>query len=140
MAKLAGIVLSVLLLSAVGFLPYHADAQTQTKYLLYQNKQYGFSIKYPSTWAKTETLTKDSTFPNMLNIVEFDTSSKLTIYGISLIKDDTIFKGLSGQKFLDKIKEKFVDVMCAGASTGTSCSTKIVQQSPFTHQNGYKGY
>jgi len=140
LAKLAGIALSILLLSAVGFLPYHADAQTQTKYLSYENKQYGFSIKYPANWEKTEVLTKSSVFPNVLDIVTFSTPSKITSYGVSLIKDDTTFTGLSGQKFLDKVKEKFVDPICRRAPAGVTCSTELLQQQTLTHANGYSGY
>ena len=139
MLKLAGIALSVLLLSVVGVSPYHADAQTQ-KYLSYENKQYGFSIKYPANWQKAEALTKSSVFPNVLDIVTFSTPSELTSYGVSLIKDDTTFTGLSGQKFLDKVKEKFVDPICRRAPTGVTCSTELTQQTTLTHQNGYSGY
>lgn len=139
MLKLAGVALSVLLLSVVGVLPYHADAQTQ-KYLSYENKQYGFSIKYPSNWQKAEVLTKSSVFPNVLDIVTFSTPSELTSYGVSLIKDDTTFTGLSGQKFLDKVKEKFVDPICRRAPAGVTCSTELAQQTTLTHQNGYSGY
>ena len=131
--------MSILLLSVVGFLPYHADAQTP-KYLLYENKQYDFSIKYPSNWEKTEVLTKSSVFPNVLDIVTFSTPSDLTSYGVSLIKDDTTFTGLSGQKFLDKAKEKFVDPICRRAPAGVTCSTELAQQTTLTHQNGYSGY
>ena len=139
MLKLAGIVLSVLLLSVIGVSPYYADAQTQ-KYLSYENKQYGFSIKYPANWQKAEALTKSSVFPNVLDIVTFSTPSELTSYGVSLIKDDTTFTGLSGQKFLDKVKEKFVDPICRRAPTGVTCSTELTQQTTLTHQNGYSGY
>ena len=139
MLKLAGIALSVLLLSVVGVSPYHADAQTQ-KYLSYENKQYGFSIKYPANWQKAEALTKSSVFPNVLDIVTFSTPSELTSYGVSLIKDDTTFTGLSGQKFLDKVKEKFVDPICRRAPAGVTCSTELTQQTTLTHQNGYSGY
>jgi len=137
--KLAGIVLSVLLLSVIGVSPYYADAQTQ-KYLSYENKQYGFSIKYPANWQKAEALTKSSVFPNVLDIVTFSTPSELTSYGVSLIKDDTTFTGLSGQKFLDKVKEKFVDPICRRAPAGVTCSTELTQQTTLTHQNGYSGY
>ena len=139
MLKLAGIALSVLLLSVVGVSPYHADAQTQ-KYLSYENKQYGFSIKYPANWEKAEALKKSSVFPNVLDIVTFSTPSELTSYGVSLIKDDTTFTGLSGQKFLDKVKEKFVDPICRRAPAGVTCSTELTQQTTLTHQNGYSGY
>ncbi len=139
MLKLAGIALSVLLLSVVGVSPYHADGQTQ-KYLSYENKQYGFSIKYPANWQKAEALTKSSVFPNVLDIVTFSTPSELTSYGVSLIKDDTTFTGLSGQKFLDKVKEKFVDPICRRAPAGVTCSTELTQQTTLTHQNGYSGY
>ena len=139
MLKLAGIVLSVLLLSVIGVSPYYVDAQTQ-KYLSYENKQYGFSIKYPANWQKAEALTKSSVFPNVLDIVTFSTPSELTSYGVSLIKDDTTFTGLSGQKFLDKVKEKFVDPICRRAPAGVTCSTELTQQTTLTHQNGYSGY
>ena len=139
MLKLAGIVLSLLLLSVIGVSPYYADAQTQ-KYLSYENKQYGFSIKYPANWQKAEALTKSSVFPNVLDIVTFSTPSELTSYGVSLIKDDTTFTGLSGQKFLDKVKEKFVDPICRRAPAGVTCSTELTQQTTLTHQNGYSGY
>ncbi len=137
MIKLAGVALSVLLLSGTGLLPY-VDAQT--KYLTYENKKYGFSIKYPSNWEKAEPLSKSTAFPNVLDIVTFSTPSGITFYGVSLIKDDTTFKGLSGQKFLDKVKEKFVDSLCLNAPADVICSTKIYQQTTFTHQNGYNGY
>lgn len=129
--------LAVLLLSGAGFLPY-VDAQT--KYLSYENKQYGFSIKYPSNWQKAETLSSSDNFPNVLEIVTFSSPSDLTSYSVSLIKDDTTFKGLSGQKFSNKIKEKFVNVFCSAAPPDVICSTKILQQKTLTHQNGYSGY
>jgi len=137
--KLAGVALSVLLLSVIGVSSYYADAQTQ-KYLSYENKQYGFSIKYPANWQKAEALKKSSVFPNVLDIVTFSTPSELTSYGVSLIKDDTTFTGLSGQKFLDKVKEKFVDPICRRAPAGVTCSTEVAQQTTLTHQNGYSGY
>lgn len=142
MAKLAGIALSVLLLSAVGFLPYHADAQTQTKYLLYENKQYGFSLKYPSDLKKEETLKKsDEPFPNSISIVSFTTPSELTSIGVTLIKDDTIFKGLSGQKFLDKMKNEFKSRFCSAISDPTlTCSIEVLYEQQVQSTNGYDGY
>ena len=142
MAKLVGIALSVLLLSAVGFLPYHADAQTQTKYLLYENKQYGISLKYPSDLKKEETLTKsDEPFPNSISIVRFTTPSELTSIGVTLIKDDTIFKGLSGQKFLDKMKNEFKSRFCSAISDPTlTCSMEILYEQQVRSTNSYDGY
>jgi len=137
--KLTGVALSVLLLSALGFLTNYADAQTQTNYLLYQNNQYGFSIKYPSNWEKSETITKSSVFPNMLDIVTFSTSSELTNYGVSLIENDATYKGLSGQKFLDKMKDFERSVECSYAEEGETCSMEVKLEQSVT-QNGYLLY
>src|SRR3989344_7730014 len=87
--KLAGIVLSVLLLRVIGVSPYYADAQTQ-KYLSYENKQYGFSIKYPSNWEKIED-------PNSDAIVAFAPSQN-TAYAVSFSANDQSIKGLNGDQ------------------------------------------
>ncbi|MBI2582395.1 hypothetical protein HYV87_04700, partial [Candidatus Woesearchaeota archaeon] len=112
-----------------------------TKILSYDNKQYGFSIKYPSYLQKEETLEKDDTIPNMLNIVTFNTSSELTYASVNLIQDDTIYRGLSGQKFLDKMKSEFERVFCSSAAeSGGTCSMEVIFDESFTHKNGYPGY
>lgn len=136
--KLIAVTLSVLLLSAAWVLPYSANAQT--KYLSYENKQYGFSIKYPSNWQKEETLEKDET-TNMINIVTFNTPSELTYTSVNLIQDDTVYLGLSGQKFLDKMKNEFENVFCSSAAeSGVTCSMEVLDGEGFTHHNGYDGY
>ena len=137
--KLTGVILSVLLLSGTGFLPY-VDAQI--KYLTYENKQYGFSLKYPSDLKKTETLTKsDEPFPNSISLVSFTTPSEITSIGVTLIKDDAIFKGLSGQKFLDKMKNKFKSGACSAVSDPTiTCSMEVLYEQQVQSTNGYVGY
>ena len=141
MLKLAGIALSVLLLSVVGVSPYHADAQTQ-KYLSYENKQYGFSLKYPSDLKKTEKLEKsDEPFPNSINLVSFTTPSELSTIAVNLIKDDTIFKGLSGQKFLDKMKNEFKSRVCSVVDDPTfTCSMEVGFEQSDTNQNSHLAY
>ncbi|HSB84354.1 MAG TPA: hypothetical protein VLD64_07705 [Nitrosarchaeum sp.] len=121
--------------------PVSAFGQNNSKYLSYQNDQYGFSIQYPSSWVKNEQLSKDRTFPNMIDIVTFQSSTKFTQYGIMLIKDDTTYQGLSGQKFLDKMKSEFGGAICSSATaSGATCIMKSLTESTITHQNGYAGY
>ena len=116
-----------------------------TKILLYENKQYGFSIKYPSDLKKKEILEKgDEPFPNSISIVSFTTPSELSAIAVALIKDDTTFKGLSGQKFLDKMKNEFESLLCSpddlDDEAGTTCSMEVIAEEDFTHKNGYIGY
>lgn len=121
--------------------PASSFAQNNSKYLSYLNNQYGFSIQYPSSWVKIEQLSKDSTFPNMIDIVTFQSPTKFTQYGIMLIKDDTTYQGLSGQKFLDKMKSEFGGAICSSATaSGATCTMQSLTESNITHQNGYAGY
>src|SRR3989344_1686633 len=133
--KLAGIVLSVLLLSVIGVSPYYADAQTQ-KYLSYENKQYGFSIKYPSTWEKKETLQKDPN-SNSVSIVSFAPSQN-TAYGVSFSANDQSIKGLNGDQILATLKKQVTDTCSASASKGITCSDITANRD--THKNGYAIY
>lgn len=112
-----------------------------TKYLSYENKEYGFSIKYPSNLQKNEVLVTDDVIPNMLRIVSFGTPSGLTNVGVNLIQDDTTYSGLSGQKFLDKMKNEFGNAVCSFATeSGATCSIEVILEEGFTHKNGYDGY
>lgn len=108
------------------------------KYLLYQNKQYGFSIKYPSTWLKTDLLKKDSTFSNMINLVRFENPSKDAAFELELIQND---KGTS-RKILDEtnnqIKSEFKPAFCSQAPAGATCLVDVFEDS-YATKNGYKG-
>ena len=129
MLKLAGIVLSVLLLSVIGVSPYYVDAQTQ-KYLSYENKQYGFSIKYPSNWEKIED-------PNSDAIVAFAPSQN-TAYAVSFSANDQSIKGLNGDQILATLKKQVTDTCSASASKGITCSDITANRD--THKNGYAIY
>lgn len=114
-----------------------------TKLLLYENKQYGFSMKYPSYLQKKESLQSEEyvMYPNMKPIVNFSTSSELTTIGIQIIKDDNVFQGLTGQKFLSKMKSEFESKMCSYMSkSGETCSIQVLSEELFTHPKGYAGY
>jgi hypothetical protein len=90
---------------------------------------------------KEENIVTDDVIPNMLRIVNFGTPSGLTNIGVSLIQDDTTYSGLSGQKFLDKMKNEFGNVICSFATkSGATCSIEVFLEEGFTHQNGYDGY
>lgn len=106
------------------------------KFLLYENKQYGFSIKYPSNWQKNEVLQKDPS-SNFVSIVSF-VPSQTTAYGIGLSIDDQGYKGLDEKQFLAKMKKQISDACLAGASSGVTCSEIITSSD--THKNGYVLY
>jgi hypothetical protein len=122
----------------------HASADgTQTqpqtvKYLSYLNKQYGFSIKYPSTWAKIELLKKDGTFSNMVNLVRFENPSKDAAFELELIQND---KGTS-RKILDEagnqIKTEFKPAFCSQAPAGATCLVDVFED-VYSAKNGYSG-
>ena len=101
-------------------------------YLSYQNKQYGFSIKYPSDWQKEEKFEKDETFPEMQSLVGFQSPSYDANFMLGFIQDD---KGTS-QKILDKMKTEGEDMVCASLPAEATCSMKILEKS-LTHKNGY---
>ena len=115
---------------------------TQTpKILSYENKQYGFSLKYPSDLKKEETLEKDQVFPNAMDIVSFTTLSELSTITVILIKDDTIFTGLSNQKFLDKMKNEFESRLCSAITDPTlTCSMEVMDEQSGITTNGYDAY
>jgi hypothetical protein len=136
--------LTILLSGIVGSFPASDAAETPkstptTKYLSYQNKQYGFSIKYPSTWAKIELLKKDSTFSNMINLVRFENPSKDAAFEIELIQND---KGTS-RKILDEtdnqIKNDFQPAFCSQAPAGATCLVDVFEDS-YATKNGYTGH
>ncbi len=128
----------------VGSFPASDAAETPkpttptTKYLSYQNKQYGFSIKYPSTWLKTDVLKKDSTFSNMINLVRFENPSRDAAFELDLIQND---KGTS-RKILDEtnnqIKSEFKPAFCSQAPVGATCLVDVFEDI-YATENGYKG-
>ena len=116
--------------------PKQKESTPASKYLVYENKQYGFSIKYPSSWQMQENLQKD---PNsgFVSIVSFAPSQN-TIYGVGFSANDKNFKGLGEKQFLDKMKKQISDACSAGASNGISCSE--ITAAADTHKNGYTLY
>jgi len=125
----------------MGSAPPPTPTPQAKNYLSYENNQYGFSIKYPSDLKKEETLTESDTFLNSISIVSFTTPSELSTIGVSLIKDDTTFKGLSGQKFLDKMKNEFESGVCSAVDDPTlTCSMEAPFEESGTNQNGYVVY
>ncbi len=116
--------------------PKPTPTPQSTKSLLYENKQYGFSIKYPSNWSKQETLQKDPN-SNFIAIVNF-APSQLTTYGIGFSANDPSYKGLSEKQFLEKMKKQVNDMCSAATSQGVICSD--ITASRDTHPNGYTTY
>ena len=110
------------------------------KSLSYENKQYGFSIKYPSTWQKTESLEKDPKYLNRINLVTL-APSQLTFYGVSLVEDDTKYKGLRDGNFLDKMDQEAKELCSSDSESGITCvNVESGEASILNHVNGYKIY
>lgn len=111
------------------------------KFLLYENKQYGFSVKYPSNFIKEEKLEKDQVFPNAMDIAKFSLDENSEGIIIILMEDDTIFQGLSGQKFLDTMKNEFKSRVCLAIPDPTlTCSMKVLSEKSGSNSNGHNLY
>lgn len=108
-----------------------------TKYLSYENKPYGFSIKYPSDWKKTVLLKNDDTFPGLLNIMSLSNPSEEANANVGFIQDDAN-KGIS-QKILNMIKnelkDQFESGFCSAASAGVTCSVDVFENSTTSAKN-----
>ena len=107
-----------------------------TKILTYENKQYGFSVNYPSTWQKDTTLDKDSDKPNRLALATFFPPQQDGLFMIGLAENDPYFKGLDEQQLLDTIKQELT-TYC----TDPDCTDlEFLSSGVNTHVNGYKLY
>lgn len=139
--KFSGMMFLILLIVVVFTTIPVVNAQSNPSLLLYENKQYGFSIKYPPDWQKQEQLSTDNTFPNIFDIVTFQSPTQLTHYGVMIMKDNTTYRGLNDQEFLDKMSKEFGDSLCISSrKSGATCTSQSIQKTTFTHQNGYAGY
>lgn len=113
------------------------DTKTKTaKTLTYENKQYGFSINYPSTWQKDTTLDKDSNNPNRMTLATFFPPQQDGLFMMGLAENDPYLKGLDGQQLLDAIKQELT-TYC----TDPDCTDlEFLSSGVATHVNGYKLY
>src|SRR3989338_1587787 len=103
-----------------------------TNYLPYENNQYGFSIKYPSTWQKDETLEIDDDKPNRVTIATFTSPSQTGFYMVGFAENDPTYKGLDDQQFLNKMKKEI-------SNECQECQdTEFLSADTVTHKNGYK--
>src|SRR3989344_746918 len=106
-----------------------------TKYLPYENNQYGFSLKYPSTWQKNEILERDEDKPNRITIATFTSPSQTGYYIVGFAENDPTYKGLNDQQFLNKMKKEIANDDCQECQDIEFLSTDTA-----THKNGYKLY
>ena len=113
------------------------DMKTKTaKTLTHENKQYGFSVNYPSTWQKDTTLDKDSDNPNRMTLATFFHPQQDGLFIIGLAENDPYLKGLDGQQLLDAIKQELT-TYC----TDPDCTDlEFLSSGVETHVNGYKLY
>ena len=103
-----------------------------TKYLPYENNQYGFSLKYPSTWQKDEILEIDDDKPNRVTIATFTSPSQTGFYMVGFAENDPTYKGLDDQQFLNKMKKEI-------SNECQECQdTEFLSADTVTHKNGYK--
>ncbi len=114
------------------------QATQTTKYLLYENKQYSFSIKYPSDWKKTVLLQDDTVFPGLLNMISLGSPAGDAGATVGFMQDDTS-KGISQKvlnSFKNEFKSKFESGFCSSASAGVTCSVDVLEDQ-VTSKKGY---
>src|SRR3989344_4750576 len=114
--------------------PEESQTPKTAKYIPYKNNQYGFSIKYPSTWQKDETLEIDDDKPNRVTIATFTSPSQTGFYMVGFAENDPTYKGLDDQQFLNKMKKEI-------SNECKECQdTEFLSADTVTHKNGYKVY
>ena len=114
--------------------PEESQTSKTAKYIPYKNNQYGFSIKYPSTWQKDETLEIDDDKPNRVTIATFTSPSQTGFYMVGFAENDPTYKGLDDQQFLNKMKKEI-------SNECQECQdTEFLSADTVTHKNGYKVY
>src|SRR3989344_2417399 len=112
--------------------PEESQTPKTAKYIPYKNNQYGFSIKYPSTWQKDETLEIDDDKPNRVTIATFTSPSQTGFYMVGFAENDPTYKGLDDQQFLNKMKKEI-------SNECQECQdTEFLSADTVTHKNGYK--
>src|SRR3989338_1059102 len=114
--------------------PEESQTSKTAKYIPYKNNQYGFSIKYPSTWQKDETLERDDYKPNRITIATFTSQSQTALYMIGFAENDLTYKGIDDQQFLNKMKKE-ISNECQECQDIEFLSADTV-----IHKNGYKVY
>src|SRR3989344_1307089 len=114
--------------------PEESQTPKTAKYIPYKNNQYGFSIKYPSTWQKDETLERDDDKPNRITIATFASQSQTALYMIGFAENDLTYKGLNDQQFLNKMKKEITNE-CQECQ-----DTEFLSADTVIHKNVYKVY
>ena len=106
MASRIGLILSSLLILTIFFST--ASAQTPSvnipsDYLLYEDKQNGFSIHYPPTWEVTHP--EDPSWNYWKTLAQFSPSIGASL-GVKLSKDYSKYLGLGNEQFANAITEE----------------------------------
>ncbi|HSB84352.1 MAG TPA: CFI-box-CTERM domain-containing protein [Nitrosarchaeum sp.] len=78
------------------------SSDTSTKYLIYKNDKYGFTLEYPSSWAYREGKLGTSDKIELANFV----SNPNTYISISKLINNNEFRNLTDQQYLDKMIKK----------------------------------
>lgn len=108
-----------------------------TSYQSYENTQYGFSVNYPQSWEKKELLQKNPDEPNQISLVQLLSNDGSGYYMIGLVENDSTYKGLDGQQFLDKMKKEIITDEC---KLPKCKDVQFLSADVYTNKNGYKIY
>ncbi len=97
------------------------SGSNQPSYLLYQNSDYGFSIQYPDNWSYNQNVLQ-----NNIGVITFtpNDNSGNVAFQVIFIKDDTNYRGLQGQAYLNTMTSDLSNT-CSTSSfenSGYQCS------------------
>jgi hypothetical protein len=132
------IITSSLLLSNVVSLSPKVLSQAQTEFLNYENKDFGFSIKYPSDWTKEEESTSESSNVNVVvSFVKQNGSQLQTEADLYIRTEDFLGKNIALEEFA-QLQKAYTSSLLAVSSFNES-KTVIGNKSAWQIEYDFKG-
>ena len=114
------IITSSLLLSNVVSLSPKFLSQAQTEFLNYENKDFGFSIKYPSDWTKEEESTSKSSNVNIVvSFIKQNGSQLQTEADLYIRTEDFLGKNITLEEFA-RLQKAYTSSLLAVSSFNES--------------------
>jgi hypothetical protein len=127
------------LLSTVIIPSQNILAQTQTEFLTYENRDFGFSIQYPSDWTKKEESTSKSSNVNIVvSFVKQNGSQLKTEAEFYIRTEDFLGKSLTLEEFA-QLQKAYTSSLLAVSAFDES-KTVIGNKSAWQIEYDFKGF
>jgi serine/threonine-protein kinase len=132
-------IISSSLLSTVISLSQNILSQAQTEFLTYENKDFGFTIQYPSDWTKVEESTSKSSNVNIVaSFVKRNGSQLKTEADLYIRIEEFLGKDITLEKFA-QLQKAYTSSLLAVSSFNES-KTIIGNKSALQIEYDFKGF